>query len=48
MRLGVPPNSLSFCFCLSLNNLTNYKSAAFKSMTILNLAAFSSMSKLHV
>ena len=35
---GVAPNSLSFCFCLSLSNLTNYKSAAFRSLTILNSA----------
>ena len=25
---AVAPNSLSFCFCLSLSNVTNYKSAA--------------------
>ena len=24
----VAPNSLSFCFCLRLSNVTNYKSAA--------------------
>ena len=33
------PNSLSFC--LSLSNLTNYKSAAFRSLTILNSSTFS-------
>ena len=37
---SVAPNSLSFCFCLSLSNLMNYKSAAFRSLTILNLATF--------
>ena len=39
----VAPNSLSFGFCLSLSNLTNYKSVAFRSLTILNSATFSSM-----
>ena len=38
----VAPNSLSFSFCLSLSNLTNYKSAAFRSLTILNSATISS------
>ena len=31
-----------FCFCLSLSNLTNYKSAVFRSLTILNSGTFSS------
>ena len=37
---NVAPNSLSFCFCLILSNLTNYKLAAFRSRTILNLVTF--------
>ena len=40
IRYLVPPNSLSFCFCLSLSNLTNYKSAAFRSMMTCNSADF--------
>ena len=38
--LRVAPNSLSFCFCLSLSNLTNYKLVAFRSLAILNSATF--------
>ena len=43
VRYSVAPNSLSFCFCFRLSNVTNYKSAAFRSPTILNSATFSSM-----
>ena len=33
-------NTLSFCLTLSLSNLTNYKSVAFRSLPILNSADF--------